>query len=769
MKKLLRIAVFFLFFLILGFFLFLFFLLYNSLPKTKGKVSLKGLTAEVKIIRDSWGVPHVFAQNEEDLFFACGYVHAQDRMWQMELTRRAGFGRLSEIFGERTLDRDKYLRTLGLKEAVEKDLARLTPELKDLLLAYSSGINSWINSRKFNWPPEFLILRYRPHSWSIQDSLVIKEIMALLLGVDYSSEIVRSNLVKKVGPEMALQVLEEGVELPSYNTKEGILPEWLVSSNSQGSNSWVVAGWRTEAGKPLLANDPHLEISLPSVWYEIHLRCPSLNVIGVSFPGVPGVLIGHNDSIAWGITNSFADVQDLYIEKFDSTRDMYLDVDGWKPLLKKQERIRVKGRKEDEILEVLWTERGPIVSSHIISSETPLSLRWAIYEGGKTFESIYLLNKARTWSEFVRAVSLFDAPSENFVYADKEGNIGYYLNGKIPLRAKEAALFPYPHWLEEGKWQGFLEEDKKPTSYNPPEGIIVTANNKIIPDDYPYYIGSNWLVSYRAERIRELLLQRKKHNIESLKEIQSDVFTKEGELFIPHIMEIDEPEGNIKKAYEILRNWDSRLSSGKGAALYKIFMNIFNREVFQDELDKDLKSFNTNFKSRQAGLLRIISEPSSPWFDKKDTKDVETRDKIIRLSLERAYEWLKEKYGSPDSWDWMKMNSLRFKHSLGEVPLLRFFNRGPFPMKGDDNTIRVFFQTETKQYWGVSYRQIIDLSDFKNSVCVLSSGESGHFLSRHYDDQIPLWLEGQYHPMLFYPDDIKANARGILILKAFKK
>ncbi|NIM89652.1 MAG: hypothetical protein GTO17_01745 [Candidatus Aminicenantes bacterium] len=723
------------------------------------------MKAEVEIIRDSWGVPHVFAQNEEDLFFACGYVHAQDRMWQMELSRRAGFGRLSEVFGERTLERDKYLRALGLKEAVQKDLANLTPEVKDLLLAYSRGINSWMDSRKFDWPPEFLILGYRPHPWDATDSLVIKEIMALLLSVDYKSELGRAKLIKRFGPEKALQILEEGVELPSYDMKEGTLPEWLESQNYRGSNSWVLSGQRTESGKPLLANDPHLEINLPSVWYEIHLHCPSLNVIGVSFPGIPIIAIGHNDSIAWGATNSFADVQDLCIEKLNDSKDMYLDSEGWRPVLRKEEKIRVKGRKEAEILEVLWTEHGPIISPHIVSSETFFSLRWTNYAGGRAAESFYLLNKAQTWDEFMEAMALFDSPSQCFVYADKEGNIGFYLNGKIPRRSKEAALFPYPGWLEEGDWQGFLEEGEKPNLYNPPEGFIVSANHKIVPDGYPYYVSSNWLVSFRAERIKELLLQRDKHSVESLKEIQNDVFTKEGELFLPYILKVKASEQNVTKAQEILHNWDSRLFSGAGAALYKIFMDIFQEEVFRDELGEDFKSYNALFKDRQAGLLRIIAEPLSPWFDKKETQRVETREDIVKMSLEKAYDWLQKRYGFPDKWDWRRINPIRFQHSLGEVPVLKFLNRGPYFMQGDENTVRAFFLTEDKQYWGASYRQVIDLSDFRNSVCVFTSGESGHFLSKYYDDQIPLWLDSQYHPMLFYPDDIKANASKTLKLR----
>jgi len=768
MKKLLKIAVFSLLSLVLGFFLFLFFLLYNSLPKIKGKVNLKGLRAEVEIVRDTWGVPHVFAQNEEDLFFAFGYVHAQDRMWQMELSRRAGFGRLSEIFGERTLERDRNIRVLGLKEAVKKDLADLTPELKELLFAYSRGINSWMDSRKFNWPPEFLILGYHPHPWDIKDTLVIKEIMALLLSVDYQSELGRAKLINRFGPEKALQILEEGVELLSYEMQKGALPDWLVSPHSQGSNSWVLSGQRTESGKPLLANDPHLEIGLPSIWYEIHLSCPSLNVIGVSFPGIPIISIGHNDSIAWGVTSSFADVQDLYLEKLNDSRDMYLDSEGWKPILRKEERIRVKGKKEAEILEVLWTEQGPIISPQIVTSETPFSLRWTNYMGGRTAESFYLLNKAQTWDEFVKAMALFDSPSQNFIYADKEGNIGYYLNGKIPRRSKEAALFPYPGWLKGGNWQGFLEEDEKPTLYNPPEGFIVNANNKIVSEGYPFYISSNWLVSFRAERIKELLLHKDRHSVESLKEIQNDVLTKEGELFLPYILKMKVSGEDVEKAHEILRNWDLRMSSGGAPALYKIFMDIFQEEVFRDDLGEDFESFKAHFKDREAGLYRIIAEPLSPWFDKKETPAVETREDIVKMSLEKAYDWLQKRHGSPDRWDWRRINPIRFQHSLGEVPLLKFFNRGPFFMAGDEHTVRVFFLTEDKQYWGASYRQVIDLSDFRNSVCVFTSGESGHFLSRYYDDQIPLWLEGQYHPMLFYLDDIKANASETLTLRPLR-
>lgn len=768
MKKLFKIAIISILFFLSGCLVFFFVHFYRSVPKISGNVFLSGIETDVEIIRDSWGVPHIFAQNEKDLFFACGYVQAQERMWQMELIRRAGKGELSEIFGRKTLERDRLIRTLDLKEAAQKDYEKLSSKMKNLILSYSQGVNSWMNSRKLNWPPEFLLLGYRPQPWNPMDSLIVKEVMALLLCVDYQSEILRAKLVKELGAQKALQILEEGIAAPYLEPEDVPLPEMSLPLPFQGSNNWVLAGSRTESGKPLLANDPHLEISLPPIWYEIHLSCPGLNAVGVSLPGVPLVIIGHNESIAWGITNSAVDVQDLYVEKLSPSGDMYWDNNEWKPLFTKEEKIEIRGDKEPERIEVSWTEKGPIVSPVLSANEKPLSLSWTIYDGGRTMESFYLLNKAQNWQEFVDAMKLFDAPSQNFVYADKEGNIGYYLSGKIPLRAEVSALFPYPAWKEEGRWQGFLKEEEKPNFYNPENGLIVTANNKIIPDNFPHYMGFDWEAPFREERIRELLLQLEKHSVETMKVIQNDIFSKKGELFLPYIEEIKIAKGESKEALDILKSWDLRMSSGKEAALYKIFIDFFHEEVFKDDLGEDYERFKALFKRKRAGLLRILSDPLSLWFDKKETQTVETREEIIEISLEKAYKWLEKQYGSADRWDWMKINSFRFQHSLGEVPLLKFLNRGPYLLGGDAFTVKLSSSSSLIKNLGVSYRQIIYLSDFRNSVCVISSGESGHFLDRFYDDQISLWLEGQYHPMLFDPADIGEKGAGILILKPFK-
>lgn len=770
MKKFFGYFFLFLFFLFLGVLIFLVAFFCRSVPKTAGKRNLKGLTTEVRIVRDGWGIPHIFAQNEKDLYFACGYVHAQERMWQMDLNRRMGFGRLSEVFGKKTLEKDKLLRNMSLREVALKDYEKLSSRMKELLASYADGVNAWMNERRWNWPPEFLLLRYRPEPWQPMDSLLIKGIMALALSFEYQYEIMRARLIQKLGTEKALSILEEGIDSPSCGLEDLRFSPLLETPAAQGSNSWVLDGSRTVSGEPLLANDPHLEISLPPIWYEIHLVCPTMNVVGVSIPGSPFVILGHNQNLAWGMTYSTADCQDLFMERFNTSQDMYLDSEGWKPIRKVQEVIEVKGRKEPERMEILWTARGPIISPLLVESRVPIALSWTIYEGGRTFEAFYLLNKAKNWDEFQEAIKLFDAPSHNFVYADRFGNIGYALSGKIPLRRKEAALFPFPGWIEEGQWQGYISEEEKPTLTNPKEGYIVNANNRIIPEDYPHYVSLDWDAPFRAKRIEEMLLQREKHDGESFERIQNDIFSKKAELILPLLRGMKGEGKRFQESLHILNGWDLKVNSKKGAALFLVFMEALHGDVFEDELGEDFEKFDFLFRRKPAGLLRILSDPLSPWFDRQETSSVEARQHIFALSMEKAYEWLEERYGAPENWDWTKMNRITFRHVLGQSPFLKFFNRGPYPLNGHAFTVKVSFSSQDSEIThGVSYRQIIDLSDFRNSVCVITSGQSGHVLSRSYDDQTPLWLEELYHPMLYSSEDIEAKAKGVLLLRPLRK
>ena len=765
MKSLLKKLVLVIFLIILGFLLFFPGYFFFSKPKYKGKASVQGLDRDVKIITDTWGVPHIYADIESDLFFACGYIHANERMWQMDLTRRTGYGRLSELFGEALLERDKYVRVLGLKQAALKDYEQLPPEIKDILISYSRGINAWINSRKWKWPPEFSLLRYRPEPWSPLDSLIIKQVMAMLLSTDYPSEVVRSNLIYRVGQDKALQILEEGVEGPSFEAVKASLSSLMDQVYPQQTNNWILSGDRTVSGKPLLANDPHLEISLPPVWYEMHLFCPTLNVTGVTIPGLPWVIIGHNETIAWGLSNSAVDSQDLFIEKFNKSQDMYWEKDGWIPLMRREEVIRIKGRKEPERVEVLWTSRGPVISPHIVKSQNPISLKWTIHGGDRVLKAGYLLNKAKNWDDFSAALSLFDSPSQNFGYADKNDNIGYYLGGKIPLRTKESALFPFPSWREGGEWQGFLEADQKPTCYNPEEGLIVMANQNMLPEDFPFYVSADWDAPFRANRIKELLLRTEKHSVSSLQSLQQDIHSKKGELLLPLIKQIVGSEGKLKQALDILQNWDLQMDTGSAPALYATFMNFLPEEIFQDELGEDFRSFDFFFRRKLAGTLRILSDPDSVWFDNTKTSDIEKREDVIKSALLKAYNRLDWLHGSHESWDWSRMNAIRYQHPLGRFFLFRFFNLGTRPSNGNAFTVKVNYVTPHKTSWSASYRQIIDLADWDNSKCVITSGQSGHFMSRFYDNQVSLWLEGEYHPMIFSQDEVEKNASSILFLR----
>lgn len=769
MKRLLLKSGLFLVLVVLGFLLFFLGYFFLSKPKYSGKVSLEGLGEKVRVIIDTWGVPHIHAQNEKDLFFVCGYMHAKERMWQMDLMRRTGQGRLSELFGVDQVERDKFMRTLGLQEASRRDLDRISPQIKELLVAYSQGINTWMDTRNRVWPPEFLVLRYRPEPWNPLDSLMIKQVMALFLSSDFPSEAVRANLIYRVGPQRALQILEEGLEAPPFEPEKISLTGFLDMVYPQQSNSWVVSGTRTVSGKPLLANDPHLEISLPAIWYEVHLVCPTIDVTGVTIPGLPYVIIGHNESIAWGLTNSTVDVQDLYLEQFDETKNMYWDKNGWKSLVKKVETFRIRGEDEPERMEIFWTSRGPVISPQVVDASHPISLKWTIYEGGRAIEACYLLNKAQDWKLFTEALRLFDSPSQNFIYADKQGNIGYYLGGKIPLREREAGLFPYPSWRQGGDWLSYLEERTKPTIYNPEEALIVSANQKVVPEDYPFYVGVDWDAPIRATRIRDLLLKNEKHSIESFKILQSDIYSKKAEIVFPFIQKIEKNDEKVNQALSILQDWDLMMDSGNAPALYSAFMNYLPEEIFQDELGEDFRSFDFLFRRKEAGALRILSDANSHWFDNKETKEIEDREDIIRSAILRAFNHLNWMHGSPDQWDWTRMNAIRYTHVLGRSTFLRFFNLGSFPSGGDAFTVKVNYLTPQKTSWSAGYRQIIDLSDWDHSLSVITPGQSGHFMSRFYDSQMSIWQNGEYHPQLFTSSSIEKNAFKIILLIPRKK
>ena len=763
-------------------------------PVVNGSLQVAGLSDRVEIYRDRWGVPHIYARDMEDLYFAQGYVHAQDRLWQMDFNRRVGHGRLSEVLGETTLETDRFLRTLGLARAAAADLALADEETLRTLRAYAEGVNAFIEGHRGNLPLEFRILGYTPEPWEPLDSLVWGKVMAWDLGGNWSHELFRARLIQALGQQRAQELLPPypedgpfiippeaksyaGLGKPSLEGYEAIkrvigLGEGLTPA--VGSNNWVVDGTKSVTGKPLLANDPHLSIQMPSIWYEVGLHGPEFNAVGASFPGVPGIIIGHNDHIAWGVTNVGPDVQDLYIEKVNPDNNYQVEFQGqWKDVQVVHEEIDVKGRARPVELEVRITQHGPIMNDVVDGLEQTLALKWtATSEPNHIFRSVALLNRARNWEEFREALKYWSAPSQNFVYADTEGNIGYQMPGLIPIRAGGMGLVPVPGWTGEYEWTGFIPFEELPSVYNPPTHFIVTANNKVVPDDYRYFISAEWAPGYRARRITQLLTAQDKLSADDFRDIQADVYTLPAEVWVPRLLALQLDGWLEKQALAELKNWDLRSTpDSTGAAIYHAFTLKLVENTFRDELGDELfEDYLGASGWHHLALERMAEDPTNPWFDDVNTPQAETLDDILAQSFTDGVDLLGNRFGdAPGQWTWGRLHKAVFNHKLGVVkPLDLIFNSRPLAVPGYGytvfNTGYSFgdpFETRTVP----SYRQIIDLGTLANSRSQHTTGQSGLAFHKHYADMIAGWRDVEHHPMLFYKEMIEQNQEGLLVLE----
>jgi penicillin amidase len=767
----------------------------RSFPKTDGTIQIAGLKSRVEVYRDQHGIPHLYADNLEDLFFTQGYVHAQDRLWQMEFNRRIGNGTLSEVLGETTLSTDRFLRTMGLRRAAEADWAALEAETRLALESYAAGVNAFIESHEDRLPLEFTILGFKPAPWTPLDSLVWGKVMAWDLGSNWETELLWAKLVDKLGKEKVQELLPPypdqapfivPPEVKSYaGLGAGILDEYARAKafldwggEGVGSNNWVVDGAKTTTGMPLLANDPHLGLGLPSIWYEMGLHGGGFDVVGASFPGAPCIIIGHNQHIAWGVTNVGPDVQDLYIEKINPTNPHQYQVQGqWEDMEVVQEEIKVKGRDEPVLLEVRLTCHGPIindVAESLEDSPEALAFRWTALEGGQLFQSVYMLNQARNWEEFRAALRYWGVPAQNFVYADVEGNIGYQMPGNIPIRANGQGLVPVPGWTEEYEWTGYIPFDELPSAYNPATRFIVTANNKVVPDDYPYFISYEWSAPYRAQRVVHLLTAKDKLSVQDFGQIQADTYSIPGEKLVPYLL-ASEPQGTLEEqAMEHLRAWDFRAEADSpGAAIFQVFYLKLVENTLADELGEEMfEDYLDRGEFHRMALERLMEQPASPWFDDVSTPEVERRDEIVQRSFKGAIAYLSDRFGdTPSRWTWGRLHTMTFVHNpLGQSgigPLEKLFNRGPIPARGSGYTVDAASFDDTEPFamnFGVSYRQIIDLGDWGNSLFIHTTGQSGYPLHRHYADMMAPWQAVEYHPMHFDKASIEADKEGVLVL-----
>ncbi len=780
----------------------------RPLPRTGGTLAAPGLAAPVEILRDRWGVPHIYAGSNADLFFAQGYVHAQDRLWQMELQRRTGHGQLAEIFGARALDSDRFLRTLGFGRVAWRETELMKPDERAVVEAYCGGVNAFLAANARHLPLEFTVLRCRPRPWEPVDLAVWGKIMALNLSMNWATEIVRARIVAAVGEARAARLeptypgdqpltVPAGAAYSPALGADGLAaaaatePFAGARDGTQGSNAWVVGPGRTASGGALLANDPHLALQLPALWYENHLVGGDYAVTGASLPGTPGVIIGHNARIAWGVTNGMNDVQDLYIERFDPTDPTgtrYEFRGAWEEAEVSTETIVVRERPfgtrtRTEMLAVRVTRHGPIISPLLPpdaapssppappqtpaphATEPPLALRWTALEPGGLLRSVLAINRAHDWDEFRAALADWSAPTQNFVYADVDGHIGYALGGRLPVRAQGDGALPVPGWTGEWEWTGTLPPEQNPHALDPAEGFVVSANNRIIGDTYAHPLPGEWLPGYRAARIREMLTRTTRHDAVSFARIHADRLSHSGLLIVALAREgrlpVPDDDETIAMARDTLGAWDGRLTADSVGGLIATTLcdNIVRRAYAEVSgplgavvgLGAFAGSPGRSFLHRVLPrVLALVGGDGENWLPDGDTPAAVVRDAwLVTVAALRAA------WGDDIAlWRHGKAQTLTLRHPLGALrPLRGLLNRGPFPTGGDLNTVcvgaRAVSPAGIESYTAASYRQICDPAAWDRSRSSYPGGQSGHPASPHYTDLVGPWLDDRYHPLLW--------------------
>lgn len=764
---------------------FAYWMLNRSLPQVKGKLELAGLQQPVSVWRDENGVPHIEAANEHDLYLAQGFITAQDRMFQMDLSRRQASGQLSEVVGEKALDRDKFFRAFGLRRAAEASMKIYSPEAIKSLEAYAQGVNSYIRQAKESGtlPVEFTILGYEPTDWQPLDSLTIGKYMAYDLGGHWQGQAFRYQLTQKVSQEMALDLF------PSYPQGGATIIQALkdnpldlkdlfaaaeVPNPFNGSNNWVVSGQKSASGKPMLANDPHLGLATPSIWYETHLKTPDMGVSGVIFAGVPGIILGHNDQIAWGVTNLGPDVQDLYIEKRNPNNPNEFEYMGkWEPATIHHEEIKVKD-KASVNYDVAVTRHGPIITEFTKDDKpqpnTALSLKWTAHEATTELEAVQRFAKARNWDQFKEALTYFQAPAQNFVFASADGTIAYRGNGKIPIR-KGNAIVPVPGWTDEYEWKGYIPWDQLPTTVNPPKGYIATANNKVVGDSYPFHLSNSWAQPYREARIQQVLESKPVLTADDLKNLQFDHYNLHAEEFLAKLLAKLEKNDSLrqvdKEAAELLKSWNKVDDEKLGAPLiYALWLKQMENVIFKPEITDDMmKLFEDKSIVRDELMRKGLAGKADPWIDGKGGME-----KVALQSFQLAVDEAVSLQGKkPSKWQWGTYHKIDFAHPLGAVaPLDLVFNAKAVPMGGSKVTVGVggWDQATGMVNHGGAWRSVTDMANPKSSFNVVGPGQSGQLLSPWYHDQVDEWTTGKYHVTSMEPSAYQAAGNHLQLVPA---
>jgi penicillin amidase len=751
-------------------------------------LKLPGLKEKVEVFRDQYGIPHVFAQNDEDLYRAVGYLSAEDRLWQMDLLRHVTTGRLSEIFGKDMIENDVVLRALRIPEKSRLVLSKSKPEVVNALKSYADGVNQYISDHENDLPFEFKILGYKPEKWIPEHSVNMIGYMAWDLRGGWSEEIFISKAKSKVDSAMYQELLpdfskEETVVQPDFKFSGNINLEnftrcfdeieSLTPPVFSASNNWAVAGKKSTTGKPILCNDMHLGLSIPGVWSQIHEHSESgLDVTGLILPGQPCVIAGHNASIAWGMTNVMLDAVDFYQETINPENPNQYKFNGqWKDMEIRREKIIVKGEKESVVREIRFTHRGPVVSEIKNIKDKTLSIHWTGNGFSNELEGIYRLNRARNWNEFREGCKGFTAVSQNIIYADTAGNIGIQTSAGIPIR-KSDGWHIFPGETDKFDWKGYVPFDSLPYTYNPECGYLFSANNKTVGNQYPHYISEWFYLPYRADRIKQMLTEKDKFSIDDMKTLQSDQKSLLAQNTVPVIFKSLENDKNLsetdKKCVDLFKNWNFVMDKNRPEPLiFEEFYMILVKNIAKDELgDALFADFESS--SRQVSYLmnNIFKAGDSKWCDDITTKDkVENLSDMIQKSFSETVIKLTKLHGSnPESWKWGDVHKLELVQPLGKVAILDFlFNLNrTYSVGGSYNTVSPYSYNFIDPYnsdTGSSHRHIFSTADFDQSQTVIPTGVSGIPASPHYCDQTDMYVNGIYHADYTKRDLIEKNAK----------
>ncbi len=762
----------------------------RALPDYSGDVQLTGLRENVRIVRDNNASPHIYAQNEHDLYMATGYVMAQDRLWQMDLLRRVTMGRLSEIFGADMVKTDHLLRALRMTEKSKMVLTQTENSIVQNLDAFAAGVNAYIKESGSKLPPEFTILGYEPEEWKDFHTVNLIGYMAWDLSGSWQNEVMLHQLKSKLTEEMWLELFPDMENQKTYvHTATTVSPTAfsLLGGNSKldelgieitnGSNNWAVTAKKSTSGKALMANDMHLGFGAPGIWYQIHQMVEGkVNVTGVALPGAPFIINGHNDSIAWGMTNLYVDEMDFYVETVSNEQpDHYFYNGEWKPMRVELEKIPVKGG--DTVQKTIrFTHHGPVISEFKSLESEVVTMRWTGNDYSNELRCTYLLNHASNWNDFRAALTTMLAVSQNVVYADVKGNIGLQTAGGVPIRKQGLGIHLVRGDTDEYEWNGILPFDSLPSTFNPEEGYVSSANNRTTGPDYPHYIGFWFDNSSRIDRIRQMINERKTLDVNDFMEMQNDQVSVFALKYLPKLIDIVSGEQDLSVAetfaFNSLKGWNGNMAaSAVQPALFDLFYLNFMHNVMADELGEE------TYTAFAGGLMRHVfdhlwQKPESAWFDNKQTEVKESFEMIVIQSFKSAVETLEARFGEDTSkWRWGNLHQLTLKHPLGKVEILDRlfgFNRGPHEVGGSFHTVNPMAYNFHKPFdvvHGASQRHIFNLGNLKESYKVIPTGISGIPASDYYCNQLENFISGTYHPDLFYKEDIEQSKKYEMTLK----